>query len=62
MTFTIPWARMGEIVEGLEGTHRGAIRREGGWRHDSPHHHTGEAGARHSRVQRPDARWNDPSG
>src|SRR5512145_99524 len=26
MAFTIPWARMGEIVEGLEGTHRGGIR------------------------------------
>jgi uroporphyrinogen decarboxylase len=26
MAFTIPWAKMGEIVEGLEGTHRGGIR------------------------------------
>jgi uncharacterized protein (DUF169 family)/uroporphyrinogen-III decarboxylase len=26
MAFAIPWARMGDIVEGLEGTHRGGIR------------------------------------
>src|SRR5438094_8991731 len=26
MAFTIPWAKMAEIVEGLEGTHRGGIR------------------------------------
>ncbi|HEV8309720.1 MAG TPA: uroporphyrinogen decarboxylase family protein [Methylomirabilota bacterium] len=26
MAFTIPWAKMGEIIEGLEGTHRGGIR------------------------------------
>jgi uncharacterized protein (DUF169 family)/uroporphyrinogen-III decarboxylase len=26
MAFTVPWARMEEIVEGLEGTHRGGIR------------------------------------
>jgi len=26
MAFAIPWARMSEIVEGLEGTHRGGIR------------------------------------
>ena len=26
MAFTIPWAKMDEIVEGLEGTHRGGIR------------------------------------
>ncbi len=26
MAFAIPWARMAEIVEGLEGTHRGGIR------------------------------------
>jgi MtaA/CmuA family methyltransferase len=26
MAFAIPWARMPEIVEGLEGTHRGGIR------------------------------------
>jgi uroporphyrinogen decarboxylase len=26
MAFAIPWARMEEIVEGLEGTHRGGIR------------------------------------
>lgn len=26
MAFTIPWARMADIVEGLEGTHRGGIR------------------------------------
>jgi MtaA/CmuA family methyltransferase len=26
MAFAIPWARMDEIVEGLEGTHRGGIR------------------------------------
>jgi MtaA/CmuA family methyltransferase len=26
MAFTIPWARMGEVIEGLEGTHRGGIR------------------------------------
>ena len=26
MAFAIPWARMGEIAEGLEGTHRGGIR------------------------------------
>src|SRR3970040_679355 len=26
MAFSIPWAKMGEIIEGLEGTHRGGIR------------------------------------
>ena len=26
MAFAIPWARMPEIIEGLEGTHRGGIR------------------------------------
>ena len=26
MAFAIPWARMSEIIEGLEGTHRGGIR------------------------------------
>jgi uncharacterized protein (DUF169 family)/uroporphyrinogen-III decarboxylase len=26
MAFALPWARMAEIVEGLEGTHRGGIR------------------------------------
>jgi len=26
MAFSIPWARMEEIVEGLRGTHNGGIR------------------------------------
>ncbi len=26
MAFTIPWHKMGEIIEGLEGTHKGGIR------------------------------------
>ena len=26
MAFTIPWGKMGEIIEGLEGTHKGGIR------------------------------------
>jgi hypothetical protein len=26
MGFAIPWSKIGEIIEGLEGTHKGGIR------------------------------------